>query len=195
MKKKPARRGFSVHLGVLALCFVLIPLGGCWPPDDDGLLPEPITLELADEATGWVQVRVTGPIGWGAHIEWGDDPDNETTVTPEVDLYEFFYQEAGEYDVELVLDGEVIATLMISVEVTDCHAYLAGVDERTVTIIYWARFGVDYRLIWDDQTATNLIGGRGPTEVTHTYEQPGTYVIRMGETWAPPQPKVTVTVE
>jgi hypothetical protein len=158
-------------------------------------VPQPPSVELIEEVTGWVQVRVTGPLGASAQLVWDDEPGGPTTVTPGHELYEHFYDEAGEYTIDLVVNGSVVDSEIVTIDVSDCHAVLLDVEGLTVTIRYWARFGVDYRIIWGDGTASSVIGSHDPEQKSHTYAQPGTYTIRMGGTWTPGQPKIEVAVE
>jgi len=188
------------HVGCLAVVCLLLAalfLGGCWqcPFPDPDPVPEPAAIELAEESTGWVQVRIAGSLRSGAQIAWGDDPDARTTVTPGFELYEHFYHENGEYTVDLIVEGTVVATTTVTIDVSDCHAVLLDIDGLEVMIRYWGRYGVDYRIVWGDGTATSFIGSFDPEQTSHTYAQPGTYTIRMGGTWAPAQPKIEVTVE
>jgi len=197
-KDQPVRR-YVGFLAVVCLLLAALFLGGCWQcpidPDPDPIPQPPAAIELADESTGWAQVRVTGPLGSGAQIAWGDDPEARTTVTPGLELYEHFYHEKGEYTVDLIVEGTVVATTTVAIDVSDCHALLLDTDGLAVTIRYWGRYGVDYRIVWGDGTATSFIGSFDPEQTSHTYAQPGTYTIRMGGTWAPAQPKIEVTVE
>ena len=177
-----------------AVALGLLVLAGCVAPIDPPPVAQP-TLEVVAESTGWVQVRADAAGVAAAYIVW-DEPSTETTVvSPTAELYEHFYSQVGPHTIRLLADGAEVARQTVDVAVVDCHAVLVRVDGRTVTCRAYARFGVDYSLVWGDGFAEGITAAVSATLVSHTYEEAGTYAVRMGETWAPARPMFIVTVE
>lgn len=192
-------------LGVAAILL----LAGCTPPD---ITPpsSSVAMVLLEEDHGWVEVRVTGVTTGGYQILWGDVRGSYgvTDILPAEEIYAHFYQavegEASgeqiptEYVIELVgPQGQTVDSTTVLVAVSDCHLELVRLVDRTVTVRYWGRFGIDYSISWGDRFADHVrINMTTATGLeTHTYAGPGTYALGMEEIWAPSQIFFEITVE
>lgn len=176
-----------------ALILILLGLTGCNGPVPPPSVP---TMEFIEESRGWVQVRVSGVASLDYRLHWGDG-GLPVTVFPDQELYEHFYQEPGQYTIRLKhVNDVIVGQTMAYVRVSDCHISLVALEGGTITIRYFGRAGVDYIISWGDGHGVPLtIPPLGTGLLTHTYDAPGTFAIKMGEVWAPPRVFLTVTIE
>ncbi|MDD5265241.1 MAG: hypothetical protein PHU43_10475 [Candidatus Bipolaricaulis sp.] len=192
----------------VGVVLALLLLAGCTAPVV--IPPADVGLEIVTEDQGWVQVRVTGVSGPGYTLWWGDAdaPYGASSVLPPLEFYDHFYQavEGGssgsqvprDYEIALVDgDGGIVAEESVHVERADCHLALVTIDGRQVTVRYWGRFGVDYSISWGDQSTDHVTIDRdaGTDLAYHTYGRSGTFILGMGEIWAPLRSFLTVTVK
>jgi hypothetical protein len=200
----PPRRGYLVALQVLAA----LVLAGCTVP----ISPPPSSpgLEVAANWQGWVKVKVTDIPAAGYRLWWGDAPApyGISEVIPSEAIYEHFYQAVSngtsggqvpaQYQIQLVdPEEQVVAQESISVLMSACYVSLLSVDERTVTVKCWGRFGVGYSISWGDRFADQvLVDDETATAIMqHTYQGAGSYAIGMRELVAPEQSFFVVTVQ
>lgn len=193
---------------VVGVILALLLLAGCTAPVV--IPPVDAELEIVGEDQGWVQVRVTGVSTLGYAVRWGDvdAPYGSSSVLPPLEFYEHFYQavEGGssgsqvpkDYEVTLIDGGgSIVAEESVHVERADCHLALVTIEDRMVVVRYWGRFGVDYSISWGDQSTDHVTIDRdaGTDLAYHTYGRSGTFVLGMGEIWAPLRSFLTITVE
>lgn len=194
--------------GAIGSILGLLLLAGCTVPVV--VPPIELGLEVVDEDQGWVQVRVIGVTSLGYTLRWGDadTPYGLSSVLPPLEFYEHFYQavEGGssgsqvprDYEIALVdSDGGIVAQESVHVERADCHLSLVTIDGRMAMVRYWGRFGIDYSISWGDQSTDHVTIDRdaGTGLAHHTYGWSGTFILGMGEIWAPLRSFLTVTVE
>jgi len=187
----------------------LFVLAGCVAPPVV-VPPVEIEMEIVGEDQGWVRVQVTGIPSLGYRILWGDVDTSYgvTEVAPWEETYEHFYQAIDgersgqqiptDYRITLVDDtDQVVAEASIHVPAAVCHLELVSIEGRTVTVRYWARFGIEYSISWGDQFADHVaVSTQDASDTTtHTYAAPGTYSLGMEEIWAPRQVFFIVTIE
>lgn len=203
----PLERRF---VAVLQAVFVLM-LAGClpWCPTPIPTPPEP-QLEVVEEQQGWVQVSMTEIPSAGYKLHWGDVTGlyGTSEAVPPEQLLEHFYQAISDgtsggqvptqYEILLTdPEGQVVAREPVWVRLAACHVSLISLDERTVTVRCWGRFGVGYSISWGDRFADQFIVDDETATIIlhHMYRGPGTYAIGMQEVIAPAQQFLTVTVE
>ncbi len=187
----------------------LVLLAGCVAPPVV-VPPVEIEMEIVGEDQGWVRVQVTGIPSLGYRILWGDADTSYgvTDIAPWDETYEHFYQavegeRSGEqipadYRITLVDDADrVVAEASIHVPAAVCHLELLSIEGRTVTVEYWARFGIEYSVSWGDHFADHVAVSTQNAHgtATHTYAAAGTYSLGMEEIWAPSQVFFTITIE
>jgi len=185
---------------VCAAISALLLLSACTETPGDGGTPpsDNVTLSLVEEDHGWVQVQIGGVTATGYRLLWGDVGTSYgiTDVLPGQELYVHFYQAnegeaSGEqiptqYGIQLVnSQGIPVATLSVYVAVSDCYLQLVSLDQRTATVQYWGRFGIEYSISWGDRFADHVQVdlNTGSGFATHTYGAPGSYSLGMEEIW------------
>ena len=187
----------------------LLLLAGCTAP----VIVPPAAqaeFEIVGEDQGWVRVQLSGIPSLGYRILWGDVETSYgvTDVAPWEETYEHFYQavegeRSGEqiptdYRITLVdPQDNVVDEASIHVPAAVCHLELVGIEGRTVTVQYWARFGIEYSISWGDHFADHVAvtTQKAHGTATHTYAAAGTYSLGMEEIWAPRQVFFVIAIE
>ncbi len=194
------------------LLIAALPLAGCtlWvvTPEEPPVVDPGLEIIKVDH--GWVQVRVTDIPEAGHMLHWGDTsaPYGVSEVAPSKLYYAHFYQAVdGEtsggqtptvYTITLTNpEGQTVAQDTVLIHRVDCYLALVSLEERTVTVQYWGRFGIDYSVSWGDGYAEHISADfiTGSGTLTHTYAEPGTYALGMEEIWSPTRIFFTITVE